>query len=239
MSTVDSPWPANRGNVPDVPGQEVAAVRVGHDIDHLRQVDEHQHPSYTRMLYADRSPYAIWQRARTVNAVTNWSQRLSYDDVVGVDRNNVGLLRPWRIAGAPGWYLQIVSNGVPHAMAAGATVDTVKADPDLSLDVGRIFVPPGVHTVTGASNALWESAPVTVLVLLNRGRGRRRAIDIAPVRARGHGTERSRRGAFRPYSAAASHGRAHDRTRPPGWANRRSVQRGGPQRDRPDSMRKT
>lgn len=106
----------------------------------------------------------------------------TYDDAVGVDRSNVGLLRPWRIAGAPGWYLQIVSNGEPHAMVAGAAVDTVKADPDLPLDVGRIFVPPGVYTVSGASSALWESTPVTVTVAGTAHRsgksGQRVALDL-------------------------------------------------------------
>ncbi len=106
-----------------------------------------------------------------------------YDDVVGVERPDAGFLRRWGLAGPPGGYLQVVSDGLAKATVAGATVDTVAPAPDLPHDVGRTFVPPGVYTVGGTESALWETVPVTVTVAgdLNRfgpDAGQRVTLDL-------------------------------------------------------------
>src|SRR6266508_3748378 len=94
-----------------------------------------------------------------------------YDDVVGVTRPNTGLLRPWSISGPPGGYVQVVSDSLPTAKIAGATVNTVPSSRGLARrGAGDMFVPPGVYTVTGAQSALWESTPVRLVIAgdLNR-----------------------------------------------------------------------
>jgi hypothetical protein len=96
---------------------------------------------------------------------------VAYEDIVGVTRPNTGLLRPWRISGPPGGYVQVVSDSLPTAKIAGATVNTVPPGPALPRrGAGGMFVPPGVYTVGGAQSALWESTPVRLVIAgdLNR-----------------------------------------------------------------------
>jgi zinc-ribbon domain len=88
----------------------------------------------------------------------------TYDDVVGVSRPDSGLLRPWSISGPPGGYVQILSDSLPSAKIAGATMATVAPNPDLPRRSGSVFVPPGVYVVTGTQSALWESTPVRLVV---------------------------------------------------------------------------
>jgi len=95
----------------------------------------------------------------------------AYDDVVGVTRPNTGLLRPWRVSGPPGGYVQVVSSSLSTAKIGGATVNTVPPSPGSARrGAGDMFVPPGVYMVTGAQSALWESTPVRLVIAgdLNR-----------------------------------------------------------------------
>lgn len=168
---------------PDAPVRELFAALAARDAAALTRLDDcgavceggglgrgYEPPSGTEILgvtFGAADPEDPTRRPdhnRAAVAVRYRVAGSTYNDAVLVSRNNVGLLRPWRIDEAPGWYLQVVSDGEPHATVAGATVDTAKSDPNLRGDAGAFFAPPGVYTVTGASSVLWASTPVTVTV---------------------------------------------------------------------------
>ena len=175
---------------PDAPVRALFAALAARDGAALAELDEctavcqagglrqgYEPPTNVELLgvsYGGAAPDDPTRRPNRSRAGVQVRYRVGgvpYDDVVGVTRPNTGLLRPWNISGPPGGYVQVVSDSLPTAKIAGATVNTVPSSRGLARrGAGDMFVPPGVYTVTGAQSALWESTPVRLVIAgdLNR-----------------------------------------------------------------------